>query len=78
LTGKAAWSRDGRRVAIQTFPETIVLYDTASGALVGELEGALGTILSNLVFTPDGKSLVALVRSPDGKQACWQEWTVAD
>jgi serine/threonine protein kinase/WD40 repeat protein len=64
----AAYSVDHRHVALATQDDTVRLYDTVDGRLVGACTGHKQSIFS-LAFTPDGKTLASV--SDDSTLKLW-------
>jgi WD40 repeat protein len=77
LTYECAWSPDGSRLAIATEDQSVVMYDTRSGEEVGELDGGLEPIISNLVFSADGQTLTAFTGGVEGSPGRVHRWRAA-
>lgn len=65
----AAFSADGRRVVSASADGTARLWDAATGAEIGRIEGAAGA-LARAGFSPDGRHVVIVSKS--GHQQTWR------
>ncbi len=74
LTPRAAWSPDGSRLIIVTRVESAAIFDSATGELLGDMDGGLEHVISNLVFSPDGESITAFCGGIEGSPGCWRIW----
>ena len=68
----AAFSRDGRRIAVAGNNGIVRLYEAGSGAELGDLVGHRGAV-RNIAFTPDGARLATT-----GYDLTLRIWDVAD
>jgi len=60
LTYNLAWTPDATRLAVATAQNSIALFDTRTGEELGELDGGLAPLISNLYFSADGQNLRAV------------------
>ncbi|MGD9722474.1 MAG: WD40 repeat domain-containing serine/threonine protein kinase [Pirellulales bacterium] len=74
FVGHFGWSPDGGRLAILTRRQGVALYDPVSGDVVGNLDGGLEPITSNLIFSADGQQLRALTGSVFKSPSRWRIW----
>jgi WD40 repeat protein len=74
LVGNCAWSPDARRLAVVTGDRTVVLYRPDTGEELGELDAPIEPIISNPVFSKDGKSLTVSTRRADRSSGRWHVW----
>lgn len=74
LTTRSAWSPDGERLVIATGDNSVVIYDPENGEQLGEMDGGLEPIISNLVFSSDGQTLTAFTGGVEGSPGRWCVW----
>ncbi len=66
LSGAVTWSPTGKRIAVLTKNDALVLFDSAIGAQVAELDGGLETTITGPMFDAQGETITTWTAGKNG------------